>query len=321
MHPWRFHSTSCTTEPHVLRSVYCGLLLYRQPGDRLKLRVLFTYSGRSAKRTLTIRLIAIDLRIALVMMAASNPSRLLLAATEAETIQCLKDRGYVVALSCVCQRSTGITTPATIQALPSLSSQQIYNAPEEVTGSLVSHHEPSCGERSADAQVSSPLTTPVCGPDDVAFQTCDPIDALEVEYSDDDDDASSSCGGVPLPVGHHLNQEGFATSDVSIHDSVAPSASFSGPTIIDSLANRYNQAKAKQERKDILEKVQCMGLAAEQKSRFLAGILDGGPAAAVLADRFRKTNNKQARRAIRKEVRRLKLGAIFEIALVPGKKR
>jgi hypothetical protein len=62
-----------------------------------------------------------------------------------------------------------------------------------------------------------------------------------------------------------------------------------------------------------------MGLAAEEKSCFLVAIFDGNPAAAVLADRLRKTDDKEARRAIRKGVRRLKLGAIFEIALVPGK--
>jgi hypothetical protein len=218
------------------------------------------------------------------MMAASNPSKPLLIATEVEAIQCLQERGYIVALSCACQRSTAITTPTTIQILPALSSQQIYNAPEEVIGLLVSHRKRSCDENWADTQASSTPTTPVCGRGDVATQTCDPIGALEDEYGDDDDDASSSCGGVSLPVGHHLNQEGFTTSDVSIHDSVSLSASSSDPIIIHSLADRYNRAKAKQERKDILEEVQCMGLAAEEKYRFLAGILDGGPAAAILAD-------------------------------------
>jgi hypothetical protein len=255
------------------------------------------------------------------MTAASSPSKPMLVTTEEEAIQCLQERGYIVALSCACQRFAGIATPMTIQILPSFSSQQICNAPEEVVGSLVSCHKRSCGENWADTQASSPSTTPVCGRDDVAIQACDPIDALGFDYGADDDDASSSGGGVSLPIGHQLNQEGFATNDVSIHDSVSPSASFSGPLIIHPLADRYNRAKAKQERKDILEEVQCMGLAAEEKSCLLAGISDGGPAAAVLADRFRKTNDREVRKAIRKEVRRLKLGAIFEFALVPGKKR
>jgi hypothetical protein len=120
---------------------------------------------------------------------------------------------------------------------------------------------------------------------------------------------------------HFVSQEGFAASDFSVHASDYPPASSIDPNIVHSLADRYNRANAKQERKDVLEEVYCMGLTAEEKSRFLAGMLNGDPAAAVFADHFRNTNDKEERRAIRKEVRRRKLGAIFEVALVPGRKR
>jgi len=274
-----------------------------------------------AERTLTVRLIALDPIFVSDMMATLDPSKLLLVTTEAEAIQCPRERGYIVAVPCACQRYNGSTTPATAEALHISSYQPVYSVLGEVNKLATSHHKQSRGENWADAQAPSHPTTPICGRHDVTVQTCDPIDELEVGYSDDDDDnISSSHEGVSLSAEHLLNQEGFATSEFSIHERVYPSASTSDPIVIHSLVNRYNRAKAKQERKDVLEEFHCMGLAAEDKSRFLAGVLDGGPAAAVLADRLRKTKDKEERKAIRKEVRRLNIGAIFEFALVPGKK-
>jgi hypothetical protein len=143
---------------------------------------------------------------------------------------------------------------------------------------------------------------------------------LGAGYSDDSDDLSYSQGGVSLSAGILLNHEGSPTSKSSIHEEVSPPALTFDPIIVKSLADRYNQAKSKQERRDVLEEVHCLGLTADEKSYFLAGVLDGGPTTAILADRFRKTKDKEERRAIRKEVRRSNLGAIFEVALVPGKK-
>lgn len=245
------------------------------------------------------------------MMAALDPSKPMLVTTEVEAIQWLQERGYIVALA----------PTAAIQTLPSSFSRQIHNATREAIGSSASHHRWSCDENWADTQALNAQTTPIYGRGDVADQACDSIDGLGFESGDDDDDDSSSCGGVALPAGHQPNQEGFATNDVAVHENVSPSASSPDPIMISSLADHFNRAKAKQERKDILEEVQCMGLAAEEKNCFLAAITAGGSAVAVIADNFRKTNDKAARKVIRKEVRRLKLGAIFEFALVSGRKR
>jgi hypothetical protein len=283
-------------------------------------KVSFAYNGGCTERTLTVRLIALDSIFVSDMMATLDPSKPLLITTEAEAIQCLRERGYIVAVPCACQRYNGSTTPATAEALHISSYQPVYSVPGEVNRLATSHHKRSRGENWADAQAPSHPTTPIFGRHDVTVQNCDPIDELEIGYSDDDDDISSSHKGVSLSAGHLLNQEDFATSEFSIHERVSPSASTSDPIVIHSLVNRYNRAKSKQERKDVLEEFCCMGLAAEDKSRFLAGVLDGGPAAATLADRFRKTKDKEERKAIRKEVRRLNIGAIFEFALVPGKK-
>lgn len=49
-------------------------------------------------------------------------------------------------------------------------------------------------------------------------------------------------------------------------------------------------------------------------------VMEESPAAAVLADRFRQTKDKEERRAIRKEVDPLGLAVIFKVAFVLGKK-
>lgn len=154
---------------------------------------------------------------------------------------------------------------------------------------------------------------------------------------DEDDDDDSVPGGVSLleasidtktDENHsHLsprssNPENCPTKDSSscvprVSPHTTPSSS---SAVVWSLAERYNEAEGKRARKAILEEVSCLNLPAEEKASFFAGVIDGGPTVAVLADRFRHTKEKEARRAIRKEVCRLGLGAIFEVALAPGRK-
>jgi hypothetical protein len=95
-------------------------------------------------------------------MATSDKAKPLFAVTEAEAIQCLRERGYVVAGPCASRGYNERTTPATANALHSSSSQPVYGVTGEVSKSAASHHKTTRGESWTHVQAPGHPITPIC---------------------------------------------------------------------------------------------------------------------------------------------------------------
>jgi hypothetical protein len=95
-------------------------------------------------------------------MATSDKVKPLFAVTEAEAIQCLRERGYVVAGPCASQGYNERTTPATANASHSSSSQPVYGVTGEVSNLATSHHETTRGQSRTHVQAPANLITPIC---------------------------------------------------------------------------------------------------------------------------------------------------------------
>jgi hypothetical protein len=95
-------------------------------------------------------------------MATSDKVKPLFAVTEAEAIQCLRERGYVVAGPCASQGYNERTTPATANASNSSSSQPVYGVTGEVSNLATSHHETTRGQSRTHVQAPANLITPIC---------------------------------------------------------------------------------------------------------------------------------------------------------------